>query len=610
MRKSILSISILLAATLLAVLSSCEKNDDNGNEEENTPPVIQSISSNPATSASNRIPGGSEIGITVVATDNNKDELSYSWASDGGSFIGQTNKASVMWQAPVSDSLAQYEVTATVNDGAETTSESINIYVDKEELNPKGKVSGKVFYANTSIAVNGVLVEVAEKSGTTGAGGYYEITEVPYGSHILEATKEGFDTYSSEIVIGTDTTSHDIGMTSEILTHYIVGTVREQETENPIEGATLVVLNPDGSESGLTAQSSASGNYQLASVPKGEHTIQITHDNYENEETTIFISDTDYKLDVEMYCKPEINNIDHTVLSQISAEVRGEITELNCAQIIQHGHCWSKEPEPTLNNSITELGSMQVPGEFTSELDFLMYDTKYYVRAYATNRYGTFYSEEIEFSTPPLADCGTIDYGGQSYETIVIGDQCWMRENLNIGTMISGDQEMSNDGEIEKYCYGNFEANCETYGGLYQWDEMMQYTAQQGTQGICPPGWHIPTDEEWMMLEGAVDRQYNYPASEWEDTGLRGSDAAYNLKSKSGWEDNGNGSDAFGFEALPAGRRHYGGDFNYVGLKAIFWTSSEYSSDAWYRRLDYAFVEVYRSSSSGSYGFSVRCLQD
>jgi uncharacterized protein (TIGR02145 family) len=68
-----------------------------------------------------------------------------------------------------------------------------------------------------------------------------------------------------------------------------------------------------------------------------------------------------------------------------------------------------------------------------------------------------------------------------------VGDKCWLKENLNVGTMILSEQNQSDNGLIEKYCYGDLPANCETYGGLYQWREAMQYIATPGTQGICPP---------------------------------------------------------------------------------------------------------------------------
>jgi len=83
---------------------------------------------------------------------------------------------------------------------------------------------------------------------------------------------------------------------------------------------------------------------------------------------------------------------------------------------------------------------------------------------------------------------------------------------------------------MEKYCYNSDTNNCTIFGGLYQWDEMMQYNTQQGVQGICPQGWHIPTDEEWKILEGAVDSHYEIGAQIWSLYGLRGYDAGKNLK--------------------------------------------------------------------------------
>ncbi|MBI9033229.1 MAG: hypothetical protein JEZ03_02045 [Bacteroidales bacterium] len=98
----------------------------------------------------------------------------------------------------------------------------------------------------------------------------------------------------------------------------------------------------------------------------------------------------------------------------------------------------------------------------------------------------------------------TIEYSGQTYNTVLIGDQCWMKENLNIGEMIT-DHGASDNGVIEKYCYNNDQANCDKYGGLYFWDEIMQYQTEEGSQGICPEGWHIPTDAEYRLMEVRVD---------------------------------------------------------------------------------------------------------
>lgn len=85
----------------------------------------------------------------------------------------------------------------------------------------------------------------------------------------------------------------------------------------------------------------------------------------------------------------------------------------------------------------------------------------------------------------------------KSYATILIGTQCWMAENLNVGNRINGDIDQGDYGLPEKYCCDDLESNCDIYGGPYQWDEMMQYTTQQGSQGICFTGWHVPADAEW-----------------------------------------------------------------------------------------------------------------
>ena len=118
----------------------------------------------------------------------------------------------------------------------------------------------------------------------------------------------------------------------------------------------------------------------------------------------------------------------------------------------------------------------------------------------------------------------------QKYGTVQIGNQCWMAENINIGTRIESTNNMLNNGTIEKYCYDDLESNCDTWGGLYQWYEMMEYDTTPSTQGICPSGWHLPADEEWKILEGTVDSLYGVGDSIWDLTGDRGLNAGVMLK--------------------------------------------------------------------------------
>ncbi len=120
---------------------------------------------------------------------------------------------------------------------------------------------------------------------------------------------------------------------------------------------------------------------------------------------------------------------------------------------------------------------------------------------------------DCPISVPSFACGDLVSYAGESYPTVKIGTQCWFAENLNVGTRVSGSSNMSNNGTIEKYCYDNSESNCNTYGGLYQWDEMMAYSTTQGTKGICPSGWHLPRDSEWYTLENYLATRKSFCTS-------------------------------------------------------------------------------------------------
>jgi uncharacterized protein (TIGR02145 family) len=216
-------------------------------------------------------------------------------------------------------------------------------------------------------------------------------------------------------------------------------------------------------------------------------------------------------------------------------------------------------------------------------------------------------------SNIPCNGTPTVDYEGQLYNTVQIFSQCWIKENLNVGLRITGG--MTDNGIIEKYCYDNDPDNCAEFGGLYQWDEMMQYSFQEGGQGICPPGWHIPTDPEWKVLEGSVDSQYGIGDQEWDMSGeSRGNDAGYVLKSSVGWYLYGGGSDSFGFGGRPGGNRVFWfGQF--AGLRACgyWWTSTKASDYSAFRHsLNYDKTGPGRDELGIGYSGcnSVRCIRN
>lgn len=203
-----------------------------------------------------------------------------------------------------------------------------------------------------------------------------------------------------------------------------------------------------------------------------------------------------------------------------------------------------------------------------------------------------------------------VEYEGYEYKTIQIFNQCWLNENLKAGTMISGTEEMSDDGIIEKYCYNDDPALCSGYGGLYQWDEAMQYATQQGSRGICPPGWHVPSDDEWKILEGMVDSQYGIGDPLWNTIAYRGHDVGTNLRSTFGWF-GGTGTNLYGFTALPGGVRGEDGSFGGAVYSGTCWTSTQSDMEnAWQHGIGYANTGVYRGYVIKERGFSVRCLRD
>jgi uncharacterized protein (TIGR02145 family) len=194
---------------------------------------------------------------------------------------------------------------------------------------------------------------------------------------------------------------------------------------------------------------------------------------------------------------------------------------------------------------------------------------------------------------------------GQAYNTVLIDSQCWMAENLNIGTMIPGNSYMLDNGIIEKYCYNNNTANCEIYGGLYSWNEMMQYQLTPGVKGICPDGWHLPTDVEFCTLTQYID-----PTVDCNLIGWSGTDAGTKMKSTTGWYDGGNGTNLSGFTALPAGYCGFYGAFTDITIAATIWTSSHISNTGWYRAVNYSNTTVRRNTVVKTFGLSVRCVKD
>jgi uncharacterized protein (TIGR02145 family) len=199
---------------------------------------------------------------------------------------------------------------------------------------------------------------------------------------------------------------------------------------------------------------------------------------------------------------------------------------------------------------------------------------------------------------------------GRVYNTVLIGTQCWMKENLNIGTRINILEDQTNNTIIEKHCPLDLEENCEIYGGLYQWDEYMNYstssnTNPSGCQGICPTGWHIPSDAELCEMETYID-----PTVICEEINWRGINAGGKMKEigTSHWlSPNTGASNLSGFTALPAGF----GDANTLSKIALFWSSTESSTiHPWSRHIFWSDAYIYRNAYPKATSLSGRCCKD
>jgi uncharacterized protein (TIGR02145 family) len=261
---------------------------------------------------------------------------------------------------------------------------------------------------------------------------------------------------------------------------------------------------------------------------------------------------------------------------------------------------WSAGRNPTINDN--KAVSVNLSGSFTLKITGLIKNTTYYVMAYATNPGGTAFGNVLSFTT--LRGSGTVtDIDGNVYDTVAIGTQVWMVQNLRVIHYRNGDT-IANLKDNTQWCnfttgaYCNFNNdvnNVPVYGRLYNW------YAIADSRNIAPAGWHVATDADWTIL-------MSYTGGD--------SIAGGNLKEAGivHWQSPNTGANNnFGFTALPSGTRfgQYGipgyGTFTNLGETAEWWTSNEQCT----RGMSYNSTNVLHSTDSRwSDGYSVRCVKD
>ena len=300
-------------------------------------------------------------------------------------------------------------------------------------------------------------------------------------------------------------------------------------------------------------------------------------------------------------------------ITQTTASCGGNITSDGGDTVTARGVCWSIFQTPTIADSKTTDGTGA--GSFTSAVIGLIANTTYYVRAYATNSAGAGYGEQIQFITT-----GTVtDIDGNTYQTIGIGTQIWMAENLKTtkyrdGSAITNvtDNTAWSSLTTGAYCnYNNDTNNSTIYGRLYNW-----YSVND-SRNIAPAGWHVPTDAEWTTLENyLIANGYNY------DGTTTGNKIAKSLASTTLWSPSTNtgaiGNTDYptyrnktGLTALPGGSR-YSSTFLGIGDLGYWWSSTEGNATSGIDRfMSYADGRAgNRGISSKKLGYSVRCVRD
>jgi uncharacterized protein (TIGR02145 family) len=317
---------------------------------------------------------------------------------------------------------------------------------------------------------------------------------------------------------------------------------------------------------------------------------------------------------------PSVSTLQITNITDVSAQGGGNVTETGGAAVIERGICWSTLANPSLSDNVIPGGTGT--GSYTSSITGLSPNVTYHVRAYATNVAGTQYGPDVSFTTWS----GTVtDYDNNVYWTVDIGNQTWMAENLKVihypdGTLLTfvndsatWDAIFTND---IAYCwYEDNSANGEIYGALYTWAAAMNGAGTSdanpsGVQGVCPDGWHIPSDSEWKELEMYLGMSQ----AEADSENVRGTNEGGKLKETGTihWDSpNSGATNTSGFTALPGGFRASNGAFGGIGIYASFWSSTENQAwTAWRRFLNYSDSKVIRNYYNMDYGFSVRCVKD
>jgi len=326
---------------------------------------------------------------------------------------------------------------------------------------------------------------------------------------------------------------------------------------------------------------------------------------------SLFVSCSDEGSDPEpQYTLPTVQTSVPSSITDTTATSGGFISNDGGTIVTAKGVCWDTSFNPTVSDDFTVDGTGT--SSFTSNLTGLTENTTYYLRAYATNSEGTAYGNEEQFITD-ASDTGTVtDIDGNTYPTVIIGTQEWMAESLRVIHYPNGDAiphitdytawgNLGDNNTDDAYSFYN---NTTTdYGALYTYAAAIadDWTRDNNAnQGVCPNGWHLPTDSEWTTLTDYLGG-VSVAGGKMKETGT------------THWNSPNTGAtNSSGFTALPSGIRDTGsGSFLFVRYDGYWWSATESGSTyVYYRSLYDNSADVDRASLGKSNGFCVSCIRD
>jgi uncharacterized protein (TIGR02145 family) len=320
---------------------------------------------------------------------------------------------------------------------------------------------------------------------------------------------------------------------------------------------------------------------------------------------------------------PTITTLNITSIAHNFAIASGDVISEGSFPVTSRGIVYASFENPTLSDNQVMVESGEGSGMFTCNLTNLSSETKYYVRAFATSYLGTSYGSNFEFTTLEAPNSTLVyDIDGNPYNTVTIGNQIWLKENLRVTKYNDGTDIVNTGANVLNWINNTTGAfnwydydvnNKEPYGALY--NKKLVDLNSNGTKNVCPIGWHIPTDAEWTELVTFLDPTAIANVSSGNQSLTAGSalKSTGNINDETGlWEyPNTDATNLSGFSALPSGFRDDLAMFDGMGYVGGWWSTTPVGEyEFWVRYVYNTGGNIKRTTLSIYNGLAIRCIKD